>query len=163
MKMQKLNKYFNIFFIISLICIITSIILIITYSFVSEKTYLTVNKKNINTIVEMLEKNEHIVNSSEIKINKDIVRIGKMQGLGDWYLYIKYNNKVEVTTILGDGESRDLYQYISENGSFGGNFGIITKLSIIISVAFIPIYVTFKICYVINKRTEKGIQKIKNI
>ena len=83
MKMQKLNKYFNIFFIISLICIITSIILIITYSFVSEKTYLTVNKKNINTIVEMLEKNEHIVNSSEIKINKDIVRIGKMQGLGD--------------------------------------------------------------------------------
>lgn len=164
MKIQKVNKYFNIFFIISLICIFISIILILAYSFFSRKIYLTVTDKNRTTIMNMLEKND-IVNSSEITINNDIVRIGKMQGLGDWYLYIKYNNGKEESIILDDRDSEDLYEYIGSNGSLGGTLGILTKISITISIfaiIFIPIYVTFKICYAINRITEKKIQKDKD-
>ncbi len=165
MKIQKVNKYFNILFIISLIFIFTSIILVVAYSFFSGRIYLTVNDKNRATILEMLKESEHISNSSEVIINNDVVRIGKRQGLGDWYLYIKYDNGKEETRILDDGEFRDLYEYIGSNGSYGGMLGILTEASIkisIISIIFIPIYITFKICYVINRITEKQIQKDKD-
>lgn len=113
----------------------------------------------------MLEESESIVNSSEIIINNDIVRIGKMQGLGDWYLYIKYDNEEEKSVILSDGELRELYQYIDNKGSLGGTLGVLTEIFIklsIISIIFIPIYITFKICYYINMITEKQIQKDKD-
>lgn len=163
MKMKKVNKYFNIFFILSLICIFISIILILAYLFFSGKIYLAITDKNRDTIMNMLEKNG-IVNSSEITINNDIVRIGKRQGLGDWYLYIKYNNGEEKSIILDDRDSEDLYKYIGSNGRYGGTLGILTEISItisIIAIIFIPIYVTFKICYAINRITEKEIQKDK--
>lgn len=164
MKIQKVNKCFNIIFIILLICLFISIPFIIAYSFLSGKIYLSVSDKNRNQIITMLE-SENILNSSEVMINNDIVRIGKMQGLGDWYLYIKYDNGEEKSVILNDGELRDLYQYIDSNGSFGGTLGILTEIFInlsIISIIFIPIYITFKICYFINRITEKEIQKDKD-
>lgn len=165
MKVQKVNKCLNIIFIISLICICISIIFIIAYSFLSGKIYLSVSDKNRNQIIKMLEESESIVNSSEIIINNDIVRIGKMQGLGDWYLYIKYDNEEEKSVILSDGELRELYQYIDNKGSLGGTLGVLTEIFIklsIISIIFIPIYITFKICYYINMITEKQIQKDKD-
>lgn len=164
MKMQKVNKYFNIFFILLLICIFISIILILAYSIFSGKIYVAVTDKNRDTIMNMLEKNG-IVNSSEITINNEIVRIGKRQGLGDWYLYIKYNNGEEKSIILDDWDSEDLYKYIGSNGRYGETLGILTEISItisIIAIIFIPIYVTFKICYAINRITEKEIQKDKD-
>lgn len=157
MKIKKINKYFNIFFIISLISIFTSIVLVVAYSFFSAgRVYVTVNDKNRESILKMLKKFE-----SEVIINNDIVRIGKMQGLGDWYLYIKYDNGEEKAILLDDGNFRDLYKYIGSNGSYGGILGILTETSIkisIISIFFMPIYITFKICYVINRTTERQIQ-----
>ena len=161
MKIQKVNKCFNVSFIISLICIFISIVLIIAYLFFSGKIYLAVNNKNRDTIIKMLEESENILKSSEVIINDNIVRIGEMQGLGDWYLYIKYDNGEEKTIILDDGELRELYKYISSNGSYGGTLGILTNFLITISIIFIPIYITFKICYAINRTTERKIQKDK--
>ncbi len=160
MKIQKVNKYFNIFFVISLICIFISSVLIV-YSSLFGKMYLAVNNKNRDTIIKMLEESEEISKSSEIIINDDIVRIGKMQGLGDWYLYIKYNNGEEKNIILDDGELGELYEYIGSNGSTLGILTNFLKTTSIIAIIFIPIYITFKICYAINRTTERIIQQDK--
>ncbi len=165
--MKKINKYFNIGFIISLVCIFLSFIFIITYSFLYGKTYVTVNDKNRDIIIEML--------SDKIDYNgKEIVRIARKTLWYEpkrWNLYIEFDNGEEKSISIETEELTDLHEYINSNGRYENLLGILAEIftrMAIISVIFIPIYIifkisyiTFKICYFINKITDKIIEKDK--
>lgn len=149
---RKINKYLNVFFIIAILSILISLAIIVVYSFLSRKLYVSVNDKNKNIIIEMLN-NEGIINAS------NVTRIGEMQGLGDWYLYLEYDTGEEKSIILDDGDSRQLQKYIKNNGKPKETIVEIASRILILSLIYIPIYITYKICYTINKITEKSIQK----
>lgn len=147
-----MNKLLKVLFIIALILIPICIILTIYYAFLG-KTYLKVNSKNEETILKMLEENENIAIKGKIK------EIGKMQGLGDWYLYIIYEDGSQEETILDDGDLHELYMYIKHNGKLAGTKGIIVHYIFIISVGIVIIYALYKICMYINKKTDEIIEK----
>lgn len=133
---QKLNKRMNICFALSIICIIISIIIVVVYSFLSGKIYLDVNDKNRAIIEDIFAENDY---STDLT-SKKITRIGRKQGLGDWYLYIEYDTGEKIETILNDDELRELYDYIGSNGQVRRTFRICNNNNVIYFYYFYYIY-----------------------
>lgn len=127
--MKQFKDYFTIIHTFALLLIPICIILLIYYSFPG-KVYLKVTSKNENAILRMLNQ------GTEIKVESKIKKIGNMQGLGEWILYLEYENGYKEEKILDDDELHDLYMYINQNGSKGK----IIKYTLIIFIFDIIIY-----------------------
>lgn len=133
--MEKSNKIFKCIFIIAVILIPICVVIMIYFSFMG-RTYLNINKKNEQEIMELLE-NEKIQTSGKLKT------IGKKQGLGDWILYLKYYDGNKDEEVLNDGEARELYTYIGENGYCGGIKGKIVNVLLQLSIGIILLYILY--------------------
>lgn len=152
--MNSLNKYFKIAFIIALILIPICIFLSFIYA-LKGQYYLNVNKQNEDYIVKMLEED------NDISKDKKIRKIGNMQGLGDWELYIEYTDGSKEEDTLDDGDLHELYMYIKQNGKLGGTKKTIVDYTFITSVGIVVLYGIYKIGMHINKKTDEQIKNIK--
>ena len=149
--MNSLNKNFKIAFVIALILIPICIFLSFIYA-LKGQYYLKVTSKNEDYIVKMLGENQDI--STDKKINK----IGNMQGLGDWELYIEYADGSKEEDTLDDGDLHELYMYIKQNGKLGGTKKTIVDYTFITSVGIVILYSIYKICKHVNKKTDEIIK-----
>ena len=95
---EKVNATFKIVSIIAAIMIPISIVCFVL-SFLKPKAYLKVNKDNEEYILKLISE----IEKNNIDVDNKIKRIGYMQGLGDWYLYIEYADGSDFETLLGDG------------------------------------------------------------
>lgn len=150
--MEKFNNYFKNIFIIALILIPICIFMSFIYA-LKGRYYLNINNQNKAYIMKMLVEDE------DISTDKEIKRIGNMQGLGEWILYVEYSDGSKAEDILRDGDLHDLYMYIKQNGKLGGTNAIIVHYIFILSVGVVTIYTLYKICICINKKTDKLIEK----
>lgn len=83
------------------------------------KIYLNVNEDNIETIRELCE-------IDDIKIDDGLSQIGCKMCLGDWELYLKYQNGTSDRALINNTVGVDLLTYIQENGKMCGSAGAIT-------------------------------------
>ena len=146
--MKQFKDYFTIIHTFALLLIPIGIILLIYYSFLG-KVYLKVTSQNENAILRMLNQ------GTEIKVESKIKKIGNMQGLGEWVLYLEYENGYKEEKILDDDELHDLYMYINQNGSIAGTKGKIIKYTLIISIFAIIIYRIYRICLLMRKQKKE--------
>ena len=149
--MNSLNKNFKIAFVIALILIPICIFLSFIYA-LKGQYYLKVTSKNEDYIVKMLGENQDI--STDKKINK----IGNMQGLGDWELYIEYADGSKEEDTLDDGDLHELYMHIKQYGTLGGTKKTIVDYTFITSVGIVILYSIYKICMHVNKKTDEIIK-----
>lgn len=75
-------------------------------------------------------------------------QIGYKQGLGDWYLYIYYDDGSSEWGLLNDSMGAELRTYIRDNGQLGGMKGLIVNYLMKISVLVVGIYM---VCSIVNK------------
>lgn len=153
--MKKTNRYFKILFIIAIILIPICFCIYFQYALIGKK-YVKVNNQNENEILKMLEE------SNSIQIKGKIKEIGNMQGLGDWYLYIRYEDGSQEEEIFDDGDSFELYQYIKHNGILAGTKGMIVKYTLYTSVGIVIVYLLYKISMHINKKTDEITKRNEN-
>ena len=150
--MDRFNKNFKTIFIIAIILIPICIVLSFLYA-LKGQYYLNINKQNEDYIVKMLEED------NDISKDKKIRKIGNMQGLGDWVLYLEYTDGSKEEDILDDGDLHELYMYIKQNGKLGGTKATIVHYTFIASVGIVILYSIYKICMHINKKTDEIIDK----
>ncbi len=133
---------------ISIVLIIASVIFLISGIIylrfeLKGKIYLNVNEDNIETIRELCEIND-------IEIDDGLSQIGYKMCLGDWELYLKYQNGTSDWALLNDTVGVDLRTYIQENGKMGGIAGTITyKImngSAVLVLICVIYFVVTKIC-----------------
>lgn len=144
--MKKLLKYFKYISIIASITFLISLILYLGYGLKGE-VFLKVDNGNKNLLSEMCE-------MQDISLDGELSQIGCKQGLGDWYLYLKYKDGSSNERLLNDTVGADLRTYIRENGQVGGTNGLIVNYLMKISVAVVGIYT---VCGVVNKFKKNGI------
>ncbi len=104
-------KYYKVIFISALVVFVLCAILCIGFALKGE-VFLNINENNREIILEKCEMNSII-------IEEGISRIGCKQGLGDWYLFLGYENGVVHKQLLNDTVAIDLQTYIRENGQVG--------------------------------------------
>ncbi len=150
--MDRFNKNFKTIFIIAIILIPICIVLSFLYA-LKGQYYLNINKQNEDYIVKMLEED------NDISKDKKIRKIGNMQGLGDWVLYLEYTDGSKEEDILDDGDLHELYMYIKQNGKLGETKATIVHYTFIASVGIVILYSIYKICMHINKKTDEIIDK----
>ena len=115
--MEKRKKITIVLIIASVIFLISGIIYLLFE--LKGKIYLNVNEDNIETIRELCE-------IDDIEIDDGLSQIGYKMCLGDWELYLKYQNGTTDWALLNDTVGVDLRTYILENGKMGGIAGTIT-------------------------------------
>lgn len=140
--MKKIEKYFSTIYILGVFLIPICIVLLIYYTFVG-KSYYNINSKNEETILMLLSQ------VTEIKEENKLKRIGYMQGLGEWILYLDYKDGMKDEIVLKDHEAHDLYMYIKQNGTIAGTKGKIVIYTLILSILVI---VVDKFLLIINKK-----------
>ena len=96
--------------------------------------------------------------NQDISTDKKINKIGNMQGLGDWELYIEYADGSKEEDTLDDGDLHELYMYIKQNGKLGGTKKTIVDYTFITSVGIVILYSIYKICMHVNKKTDEIIK-----
>lgn len=145
---RKIISKLNII-IVFLIIIVCNII--IANNFIKAlqyKSYLNLDNNNREYI-------EDRVSNYYKQVNKNIEKVAYMQGLGDWYLFLYYEDGTEENIILGDYNGEELRDYIIENGY---NEGIVSWNIIKISFIIIIITIFYEIVYLSIKRyKEKNI------
>ena len=87
---------------------------------------------------------------TEIKEENKLKRIGYMQCLGEWILYLDYKDGTKDEIVLKDHEAHDMY--IKQNGSIAGTKGKVAKYTLILSISVIIID---KVLLIINKNRKK--------
>lgn len=98
--------------------IITIVIIVISITTISRnsikvlqgKYYLKVDSNNREYIEKTVAEN--------YKLSGTLDKVAYMQGLGDWYLFLYYEDGTEDETTFGDGNSKveHLREHIRENG-----------------------------------------------
>ena len=139
--MEKRKKITIVLIIASVIFLISGIIYLRLE--LKGKIYLNVNEDNIETIRELCE-------IDDIEIDDGLSQIGYKMCLGDWELYLKYQNGTSDWALLNDTVGLDLRTYIRENGKMGGIAGTITyKImngSAVLVMICVIYFVVSKIC-----------------
>lgn len=139
--MEKRKKITIVLIIASVIFLISGIIYLRLE--LKGKIYLNVNEDNIETIRELCE-------IDDIEIDDGLSQIGYKMFLGDWELYLKYQNGTSDWALLNDSIGVDLRTYIRENGKMGGIAGTITyKImngSAVLVMICVIYFVVSKIC-----------------
>lgn len=139
--MNKINKILKKLMIIDVILIPICVVVLLFLSF-RGRAYVTVNEKNEEYIL-------HMLSSNGIELEGSLKKIGYMQGLGDWYLFFEYTNGEKDQTLLDDGDGRELYAFLKEEGiSDGYILAVILKYELL----YLLIYVIYITCYSINKK-----------
>lgn len=119
------------------------------------KSYLKLDNNNSEYI-------ENMVSYYYKPVNKNIEKVAYMQGLGDWYLFLYYEDGTEENVILGNHSGKELRDYIVENGY---NEGIVSWKKIIASFVVVGITIIYEIIYLIvqfisKKNNKSEIKKI---
>lgn len=139
--MEKRKKITIVLIIASIIFLISGIIYLRFE--LKGKIYLNVNEDNIETIRKLCE-------NDDIEIDDGLSQIGYKMCLGDWELYLKYQNGTSDWSLLNDSVGVDLRTYIRENGKMGGIAGTITyKImngSAVLVMICVIYFVVSKIC-----------------
>lgn len=139
--MEKRKKITIVLIIASIIFLISGIIYLRFE--LKGKIYLNVNEDNIETIRKLCE-------NDDIEIDDGLSQIGYKMCLGDWELYLKYQNGTSDWALLNDSVGVDLRTYIRENGKMGGIAGTITyKImngSAVLVMICVIYFVVSKIC-----------------
>ena len=139
--MEKRKKITIVLIIASVIFLISGIIYLRFE--LKGKIYLNVNEDNIETIRELCE-------SDDIEIDDGLSQIGYKMCLGDWELYLEYQNGTSDWALLNDSIGVDLRTYIRGNGKMGGIAGTITyKImngSAVLVMICVIYFVVSKIC-----------------
>ena len=139
--MERRKKITIVLIIASVIFLISGIIYLRLE--LKGKIYLNVNEDNIETIRELCE-------IDDIEIDDGLSQIGYKMCLGDWELYLKYQNGTSDWALLNDSIGVDLRTYIRENGKMGGIAGTITyKImngSAVLVMICVIYFVVSKIC-----------------
>lgn len=110
--------------------------------------FLNVDNKNRDIIIEMCE-------LEDISLKGELTKIGCKQGLGDWYLYLYYEDGSTERDILNDTVGAELRTYIRENGQVGGTKGMIADNLIKVSASIVGSYIICILIYQIVKRNLK--------
>ena len=101
---NKINTIIVVFII--LICII--IVVTNLKKTLQWKSYLQIDSSNRKYIEQMVSEN--------YKLMGKLDKVAYMGGLGDWYLYLYYEDGTEDETLLDDDEGKELEEYIVKNG-----------------------------------------------
>ena len=98
--------------------------------------------------------------TEDIPLNGKLIQIGCKQGLGDWYLYLYYDDDSSERRILEDTIGFELRMYIRENGQIEGTKGVIVNSLVKVSAFIVGIYI---ICVLKSGSTTKKREKIVKI
>lgn len=115
------------------------------------KYYLKVDSNNREYIEKTVEEN--------YKLKGNLNKVVYMQGLGDWYLFLYYEDGTKDETTFGDGNSKveHLREYIRENGY---NEGEVSWNKIKVSIwTIVVVSICVSIYLMVRMITKK---KIKN-
>lgn len=106
--MSRICDIANLIIVIAIIVI--SIIVIANNFTLDGKYYLKVDSSNRQYIENMV--------SEKYKLKGTLNKIAYMQGLGDWYLFLYYEDGTEDYTLFGDSDSEkeEIRGYIVVNG-----------------------------------------------
>lgn len=126
--MKTKNRCFIIAIIINVISVVVFIISVILEFGIGLKGeyYLEINDDNRALIFEMCE-------MGGISLKGELSQIGCKQCLGDWELYLTYEDGSSGGDILNDLVAWELRAYIRENGSVGGTKGVIVIYLVLVS------------------------------
>ena len=143
---NKINTIIVVFII--LICII--IVVTNLKKTLQWKSYLQIDSSNRKYIEQMVSEN--------YKLMDKLDKVAYMGGLGDWYLYLYYEDGTEDETLLDDDEGKELEEYIVKNGY---NEGLASwnkiKVSFYIFIFVIIYEITYLIVRTILKRKKRTI------
>ncbi len=138
--MEKIKKILNKIIIISLVAI--PILLFISfYNLLVGRYYVKVNNDNKTDIYDMLKEND-------VQISGELSKIGYHQNLGQWELYLIYDNFDIQDEWFGDGDASDLYTYIK---NYGKNLATYLNIIIELLIKCIFICLILKIIFKLNK------------
>lgn len=146
--MKKRIKIF-IITIIVIICLIS-----IPFNFIN----LLKNVYYINIDEDDAKLVNSLINDNNL-IEKPIKKIGYMAGLGEWYLFIEYEDGDKREILYDDNDNLDLKRYIIDNGY---NNGKIAKIELILATIITigcGIYGIIEIVIYINKKRNRKNQK----
>lgn len=148
-----MNKLLDKLNIVILIMVIVISIITISNNFkkaFQHKYYLNIDSNNKEYIQKIVSEN--------YKLTGTLKRISCMQGLGDWYLFLYYENGTEDNTIYSDSNEKmqPLQDYIRENGYNEGKVSW-NKIKISFWTTFVTII--YEISYLIIKKIRRKQQK----
>ena len=125
--MEKFLNYFKYISLVAGITLLICFVLSFLYGLRGD-VYLKIDDKNRNLVSDMCE-------TEDIPLNGKLIQIGCKQGLGDWYLYLYYDDDSSERRILEDTIGFELRMYIRENGQIEGTKGVIVN-SLVICVLY---------------------------
>lgn len=140
---MNINRIFTIVIIISLVALLICCKIIIDNGII-EKFYVKVDTDNQELLREMIEQNN-------IKIYGGLKRVGCRQELGEWTLYLEYENGKIQKEILDDGDCRELHNYIREYGSIEGGFAYSAIKPLLLIIILCVCYKILNLIYKKNK------------
>ncbi|MCD8381990.1 MAG: hypothetical protein LUC30_03610 [Clostridiales bacterium] len=145
-----MKKYIRLFHKIYILLIIAFFIFfgIAAYCEIIGTKIIYVNNDNEAEITEMLE-------DGEISIRGELSSVACKQGLGDWTLYLQYEDGNWDSHFLDDGVAIDIHGYISENGVVGGIKGEVSRYGAGICLVFVVPYSFYKLCMLGRDIEEK--------
>lgn len=108
------------------------------------KSYLQIDSNNREYIEQII--------SQYYKLNGKLDKVAYMSGLGDWYLFLYYEDGTEDETFLDDVEGIELQEYIVKNGY---NEGVTSWNRIKISFLIIIFTIFYEIVYLIIRNISK--------
>lgn len=142
--MKKFLRVYKYISIIAGIAFLISIGLSFLYGLKGD-VFLKVDNENRGIIIEMCE-------LEDISLKGSLTQIGCKQGLGDWYLYLYYEDGSTERDILDDTVGAELRTYIRENGQVGGTKGMIAGTLVKVSASVVGTYIICILIYQIVKR-----------
>ena len=138
---MKKSKRINNIIVIFIIIICSIVIISNFFKALENKSYLKLNEQNREYIEKMIYE---LYNP-----NKKIEKIAYMAGLGDWYLFLYYEDGTEENVLINDTDGDELIKNIVKNGY---NEGTVSLNIIKISFFVIVITIIYEIIYLVIKR-----------
>lgn len=146
--MKKFLKYFKYISLVAGISLSICFVLSFLYGLKGD-VYLKIDDKNRNLVSDMCE-------TEDIPLNGKLIQIGCKQGLGDWYLYLYYDDDSSEQRLLEDSIGFELRMYIRENGQVEGTKGEIVDSLIKVSAFVVGMYIVCVLyCRIIDKKDFK--------
>ena len=131
--MEKFLNYFKYISLVAGITLLICFVLSFLYGLRGD-VYLKIDDKNRSLVSDMCE-------TEDIPLNGKLIQIGCKQGLGDWYLYLYYDDDSSERRILEDTIGFELRMYIRENGQIEGTKGVIVNSLVKVSAFIVGIYI----------------------
>lgn len=144
--MKNFLRVYKCVSIVAGIILLISIVLSFLYGLKGD-VFLKIDNENRDIIIELCE-------LQDISLKGGLVQIGCKQGLGDWYLYLCYEDGGLESEIINDTIGAELRTYIRENGQVGGTKGMVVGTLIKLSAATIGVYMICILIYQIGRKNK---------